>query len=236
MISFIIPTVYDPSLTNTMRDIEDRSELSHETIVVDGRKMGMRSAINEGVRKAKYSYICKVDDHCTFGKGFDRKLWENYGGSQVVIPTRYSLDVERWEVTNEAPIEHERLAVQEGMLKGVRWVSKSRAMKDEMIAEDMMFQGSFYFMSIDHWHRIGGLQTDGYGEFSQEAVEIALKTWEVGGRVIKNKHTWYAHKHRSFGRHQSPSGTRQGNEWGYNYWTTEKKDVLDSYLDYFNAH
>ena len=69
-----------------------------------------------------------------------------------------------------------------------------------MIDETMVMQGSCYLMSRKHWDWLGGLQEFGYGSLMQEAEEVALKTWLGGGKVMVNKLTWYAHKHRKFKR------------------------------------
>ena len=88
----------------------------------------------------------------------------------------------------------------------------------------MIFQGSFYLMSRKHWDFLGGLQVEGYGEFAQEATELALKTWLSGGKVMVNKNTWYAHKHRKFGRVRSPWGTKEGNRYSKDFWLNNKWD------------
>ena len=92
------------------------------------------------------------------------------------------------------------------------------------IDETMLFQGSCYLMSRKHWDWLGGLQEEGYGSFAQEAVEVCLKTWLGGGKVIVNKNTWYAHKHRSFGRHVSPrrSDVQNGETYSRDFWLNNR--------------
>jgi hypothetical protein len=88
----------------------------------------------------------------------------------------------------------------------------------------MVIQGSFYLLHKDHWQRIGPLDEYNYGPFTQEGVEIALKTWLGGGKVMVNKQAWYAHKHRSFGRVVSPRGedVRRGNAFSRDYWLNNR--------------
>ena len=90
----------------------------------------------------------------------------------------------------------------------------------------MLFQGSCYVMSCKHWERLGGLNEDGYGPFAQEAVELSLKTWLGGGKVMVNKSTWYAHKHRKFGRVLSPTSrqVKDGNAYSKDFWLNNKWD------------
>lgn len=233
MVSIIIPSVGDQSLPRTLEDIRHKAKTNPEVIVVYGKECGMRTAINKGVAESSGDYIIKCDDHCTFDEGFDLKLLKDIKKDQIVVPIRYELDVDKWKVMLDNPIVCERLAVTKDKIGGVRWVSRTRETQDQMIVEDMVFQGSFYMMSRRHWENIDGLQTEGYGEFAQEAIELALKTWEVGGRVIKNKNTWYAHKHRKFGRTYAPPGTRDGVAYSLNKW--RNSDTLNSYLEYFNV-
>ena len=47
---------------------------------------------------------------------------------------------------------------------------------------------------------IGELQTEGYGPLYGDSHEMVFKTWKAGGRLMVNKKTWFAHKHRSFSR------------------------------------
>ena len=92
MISVVIPSYKDPYLHKTIDSLLDNAEGIIEVIVViDGYKLekplrtdprivkinlkenkGMREAINAGVRIARGEYIMRTDEHCKFGKGYDR--------------------------------------------------------------------------------------------------------------------------------------------------------------------
>lgn len=231
-LSIIIPSVGDPYLQKTLDDIEWNAVTEHEVIVIDGTKIGMRSAINKGVAQSKGKYIIKTDEHCTFDYAFDKKLLENIEDNWVVIPRRYKLDVEKWEVMKEY-IDYERLILDRPeKIGGVRWPSRQRRRKDIMLDETMVFQGSFYLMTREHWDNMDLLQTEGYGEFANEAIEIALKTWLSGGKVMVNKNTWYAHKHRQFRRHRSPWGVKQGNLYSKDFWLNNRWDKRVHDLDW----
>lgn len=47
---------------------------------------------------------------------------------------------------------------------------------------------------------IGSLQNEGYGTLYQDTTEMLFKTWRAGGKLMVNKNTWFAHKHRDFNR------------------------------------
>ena len=60
---------------------------------------------------------------------------------------------------------------------------------------------------------IGELQSEGYGVAYQDSVEVCMKTWKQGGKLMVNKNTWFAHKHRSFHEHTKREQQRiPGNE------------------------
>ncbi|OGH16338.1 MAG: hypothetical protein A3C30_03095 [Candidatus Levybacteria bacterium RIFCSPHIGHO2_02_FULL_40_18] len=238
-LSIIIPSVNDPYLQSTVDDIRANAKTDPEIIVVfDGVKgkvagakaiyiserMGMRNAINVGVANSKSDYIIKTDEHCMFGENFDVKLIRDYSDDHwVMIPRRYKLDVEKWEVINEPPIDYEKLVVRPEKISGVYWSGRREQRKNIMLDETMVFQGSFYLMSRKHWDWLGGLQEEGYGPFAQEAIEIALKTWLGGkGKVITNKNTWYAHRHRDFRRAAKPWGISEGNAYSKDFWMNNR--------------
>lgn len=239
MISIIIPSVNDPYLQKTIDDIRAKAETDIEIIVVldeveanvsnarvikNPKRKGLRGTVNTGVANSRGDYILKTDEHCMFGQGFDRILLENIEDNWIVIPRRYNLDVEKWKRMDDLPIDYDRLAIRPEKIGGVRWSQRAEERNHLPLDETMVFQGSCYFMSRKHWDWLGGLQEEGYGPFANEAVELALKTWLGGGKVMVNKNTWYAHKHRKFGRVVAPSGklVDKGNLYSKDYWLNNR--------------
>jgi hypothetical protein len=51
-------------------------------------------------------------------------------------------------------------------------------------------------MEKDYFYKLELMNEESYGPFWNEAQEIGLKCWLSGGRVIRNKKTWYAHLHK----------------------------------------
>jgi len=191
------------------------------------KNVGMREAINAGVNIAKGEYLMKCDEHCMFDEGMDTKILAEIQDDWVVIPRRYKLDTDKWVICEDdkEPIDYERLVItRPEKIGGLNWPQRAEAQKDILIDETMVFQGSCWVMSRKHWDFIGKLQTEGYGTFAQEAIEIALKTWLSGGKVMVNKKTWYAHKHRKFGR-ISPvknSEIEAGNKYSQDFWLNNR--------------
>jgi glycosyltransferase involved in cell wall biosynthesis len=228
MISIIIPSVNDPRLKDTINNIKQKAKGEIEIIsAIDEPRKGMRYRINDAVSKSHGEYILKCDSHCIFDEGFDVKLLSNIEDNWVVIPRRYFLDTEKWELMDDKPVDYDKLTVFPDKLSGVRWPSRTRQRANKMLDETMVFQGSCWIMSRKHWDWLGGLSEVGYGTFAQEPIEIALKTWLGGGKVMVNKHTWYAHKHRKFGRTVPPCSSREireANIYSRDFWLNNRWD------------
>lgn len=232
-LSAIIPAYKDPLLKPTTRSLLDNSELgdqlevivvldgywlSGEDIVNDprvkyihlGKNVGMREAINTGVRIAKGEFLLRADQHCMFAKGYDKILTRDCKHNWIMTAKRYFLDPEKWEKMDIEPIEHEKLVIQENRkFSGARWRERDKEQKDVLISETMAMQGSMWIMPKAWWEKaIKELQTEGYGQMYQDSHEMIFKTWKAGGKMMLNKNTWFAHKHRSFvhGRHE---GTKE---------------------------
>ena len=58
-----------------------------------------------------------------------------------------------------------------------------------------------WIMSRKWWDTvIVRLDSEGYGTHYQDTTEMLFKTWRAGGKLMLNKKTWFAHKHRNFNR------------------------------------
>lgn len=239
-LSVVIPSYKDPLLEKTIKDLLKNSKLGDaleiiavcdgywpdpESIVDDqrvryvhlGANRGMRGAINAGVAVARGEYFMRLDEHCCFGPGYDKILTDACKRNEVMTATRYFLDPEKWEVMDIPPVNHEKLVIQnvsEGVRKfaGARWKSRDKEQKDVPVSETLAMQGSMWIAHRDFYLKtVGEMQTEGYGPAYQDSVEVTMKYWKARGRLMLNKNTWYAHKHRDFKRtHQE--GTKE-NPW-----------------------
>jgi len=188
-----------------------------------GANRGLRAAINAGVALAKGDYVMKTDAHCMFGPGYDVALLEQIEDDWVVIPRRYELDTEKWEVMPDPPVDYAKLVILESRNKfhGQEWPSRTRERAHYPIDETMSFQGSCWVMSRKWWDNvIKDLQEAGYGPFVQEPTEIGMQTYQAGGKVMVNKNAWYAHKHRDFNRthHVKREDADAGNAYALERW------------------
>lgn len=244
MLSILIPSYKDPYLQKTIDDIRKNARgeieiiaildgytdtIKGATLIQNGTRRGLRDCINSGVALSRGDYILKCDAHCMFDEGFDVKLLADIEDDWVVTPRRYKLDTDKWIICEDdaKPIDYERLVITEpDRICGQEWPSRAKQRKNILIDENMVFQGSCWVMSRKHWNTLGDLQEEGYGTFTQEPVEIALKTWLGGGKVMVNKKTWYAHQHRKFGRTHTMSRTEviKGNAYSRDFWLNNKWD------------
>src|SRR3990167_4654120 len=134
MLSIIIPSRNDEYLQKTIDDLLKKAEGAIEVIVVlDGywpdpvlinnprvviihhgtfhNSRGMRDSINAGMAIAKGEYVMKIDEHCMVDQGYDVKLIADCEDNWVVIPRRYRLDADKWEIIEDGrqPIDYMKI-------------------------------------------------------------------------------------------------------------------------------
>jgi len=258
LVSIIIPSRSDRFLQKTVSELLNKARGDIEIIVVlDGywpkvmveddqrvtvihhggqhKNYGMRASINTGVSVSKGEFIMKTDEHCAFDEGFDVKLVADCEDNWLVTPRRFRLDDENWAASigrENPPIDNMFLTCPikgDLGLNGKEWRQWRRQRKHILIDDCLTMQGSCYFMTRKHWDWLGGLDDERYGAFHFEPQEIVFKTWLGGGRVVVNKKTWYAHRHRGPGEGRKygfcnkqtseMEGSRQAiNKSGAEYW------------------
>lgn len=256
-LSVVIPSWKDPYHEKTVKSLLDNSELGEKLEIISvfdgywpswemiedprrrivhlGKNRGMRGAINAGVRVARGEFFMRLDEHCTFAKGYDKSLTDACKPNQIMTATRYFLDPIKWEVMDDEPVYHEKLVIQNvsdtvRKFAGRRWRERDEKQKDVPISEMTAMQGSMWIANRDFFNKtVGELQTEGYGPLIQDSVEVCMKYWKAGGRLMLNKNTWFAHKHRSFSRtHNNGTEDNPANcDQGYTY-------ALEQWEDYYN--
>jgi glycosyltransferase involved in cell wall biosynthesis len=202
----------------------------------NSKVQGLRPCLNAAVGVARGKYILKVDAHCIIGEGWDKILKADCEDNWIVIPRRYWFDAPTWSIIEDRPLVdcmqyiYPRKRAYKPRLTARPWPERAEEYKDEMLIEDMSYQGSMWFMHREHWHRIGGMDPkDGYGTFGEEPQELGLKTqlgpWE--GKIMRNKNTWYAHWSKPQWYWTAPPDAvgrvpyidfKITNLWAYQYW------------------
>ena len=253
-LSVIIPSWRDPLITKTIDSLLLNSELGDKLEIIGvfdgywptfeirgdsrvryihlGKNRGMRGAINAGVNVARGKFLMRTDEHCMYPKGFDKIMTDSCQDNWIMTATRYFLDPIKWSVMDLPPVNYEKLVIQGGIkFSGQRWKERDEERKDISIDETMAMQGSMWLMPHSWWYKtIGELQTEGYGPSYQDSHEMIFKTWKAGGKMMLNKNTWYAHKHRDFPRtHQE--GTKENPSNREDSWKYSLSIWKDYYLN-----
>lgn len=218
-VSVIIPARNEKFLQKTIAGILEKAKSEIEVIAVldgywpdlpliDDKRItlihytparGMRPAINAAADIARGKYLMKIDAHCLFDEGFDIKLMADCEPDWLAVPRRYSLDEDNWVRKENKVIDYMYLSApnppKEEGFHGIRWKGYERGKEDILIDDAMSFQGSCWFMYREQFFKLGCMDLN-YGQFAQEAQELGMKFWLSGGRVVRNKKTWYAHLHK----------------------------------------
>lgn len=115
-LTIVIPARNEMFLARTIKDILENSEGETDVIaVLDGQwtgdpipvdervtvvllpeSIGQRAATNLAVKLSKSKYIMKVDAHCSFDKGFDRKMMDAMQDNFTMVPTMKNLHAFDW--------------------------------------------------------------------------------------------------------------------------------------------
>jgi len=259
-LSVIIPARNEEFLERTIQDLLENIEADTEIIaVLDGylpnppievdddrltliyhpQPVGQRASSNGAARLAQGKYLMKIDAHCAFDKGFDRKMLDAFketGDNVAMVPIMRNLHAFNWV----CPKGHERYQGRSGPCeecglptkKDVCWIAKTNpssksyrfdktmhfqywgelAKRQEGdITETMSLQGSCFMITKEKWFELD-ICSEEFNSWGQQGVEVACKMWLSGGRVLCNQRTWYAHMFRT-----------QGGDFGFPYHNPQSK-------------
>ena len=234
MLSVIIPSRVDQYLQATIDDLLAKASGEIEIVVVlDGywpnpplkpdrrlkivhqgtvhNNLGMRAGINAGIAVAEGELIMKLDEHCMMSQGYDARLAATCKQDYLVVPRRYRLDAERWDLTTNTegdkrpPIDYmyisypyRKLLDSTSGLYGAEDKARYYERKDIEVDDLMTMQGSCWVIRKDYFNKLfpDGLDSANYGPFNHEAQELNLTIWLSGGRCVVDKAVWYAHFHK----------------------------------------
>ena len=172
------------------------------------RDIGIKNNINILCAMAEGKYIYKSDAHCRFGKGFDEILQADMEDDWIVMP-RFKIIKDDWSIQMRDGVEefydYFYLCCPFTDPRGFRfkagghWKERTfeRAIGDREIDETPQIHGSGWFISKDHYFKLGGFPCIDPEGHAQEPIWLALKNWLDGGKVMVNKKTWYAHLHQN---------------------------------------
>jgi len=259
-LSIIIPSRNEAFLKNTVEDILENIEADTEIIIVlDGQwcveplnkhkrvtvvylpiSIGQRASCNLACKLSKAKYIAKVDAHCSFDKGFDRKMIEAFketGDDVVMVPNMKNLHVFDWVCTKCGNRRYQgRTGICEKCggeeKKEIVWFAKKspnstsyrfdttlhfqywggykKQQKGDLV-ETLSLQGSFFMITRENYWKLN-VCDESWGSWGNQGSEVAIKNWLSGNKVICNKRTWYSHLFRT-----------QGGDFGFPYHQSGKQ-------------
>lgn len=156
-LSILIPSRCEMFLVRTIEDILQHIEADTEVIaVLDGawaeppipqhervnliyvpESIGQRAATNLACKLSKAKYVMKVDAHCSFDKGFDRKMLEAFkevGDNVTMVPTMRNLWAFDWKCykcgwkkyQGPTPLKCEQCGDTKHMRRKMTWIGKER--------------------------------------------------------------------------------------------------------------
>src|SRR3989344_8281105 len=203
-------------------------------IIYVSESLGQRGMTNQLCRLSKAKYVIKCDAHCAFDEGFDVKMMDAMKGHDdwTMVPIMRNLHAFDWVCKNG----HRRYQGPSGPCqecgepteRDIVWYPKPSPQSTSYrfdktmhfqyfnefkkrpegkgdITPTMSLQGSFFMLTRDKYWELN-ICDEGHGSWGQQGVEVALKTWLSGGRVMVNHKTWYAHMFRT-----------QGGDFGFPY-------------------
>jgi len=96
------------------------------------------------------------------------------------------------------------------------------------ITDVMTCIGAGWFMHRERYWKLGGMD-EGHGSWGQMAVELSMKAWLSGGRMVVNKRCWFAHLARTqkgfgFPYSHKPGAIQQARKHSRNMWLNGKWD------------
>lgn len=256
-LSILIPSRNEMFLAKTIENILENIEADTEVIaVLDGAwadpkivenprvhiiyvstSVGQREATNMAARLATGKYLMKVDAHCSFDKGFDRKILEMYkevGDDVTMVPVMRNLWAFDWKCyhcgwkTYQGPTPKAcgQCGKSDRLRRKMMWIGKHNPQsvsycfdsephfqyfeawkhrepflsdkRDKRYTETMSLQGSCFVATKEKYFELN-LCDSNLGNWGNQGIEVALKTWLSGGRCLVNHNTWYAHMFRTQG-------------------------------------
>ena len=228
---------------------------------------GQRQSINEAAKIARGKYVMKLDAHCSVGPGFDRILKADCEYDWTVVPRMHNLDITTFTAKY---LDDPEQGIRRGKVHDYMYISGPKHVKpmpgkgsqpygframyygkyagaatkkpkknDKMLDETMACMGPGWFLHKDRFWELGGCD-EKHGGWGQQGVEVSLKAWLSGGKLMVNKNTWFAHwfrggeqpegfkggfPYRMTGREVSNARKHSQDLWLNNKWPQQKRTI-----------
>lgn len=243
-VSIIIPARNEQYLSRTVADVFEKAVGKIEVLVfLDGltdfslpadrdfltfikneESQGLKTALNTLAERATGKYLLKLDGHCIIGEGFDEILKADCERDWLAVPSKYFYYPETGKKA-KGPVDYLYMQFpfidREGRKNecGHGLTPRIWEKHDKKLVDDLMtITGCCWFVHRDRFLELGGMDLKDSTTLSPESEELPLKYWLSGGRVVRNKNTWFAHH------------WRRGGERGYNIKKVDQHRPAEVYL------
>ena len=235
------------------------------TVVRHETSVGMRETVNRLAPTLSGEFLMKCDAHCLFAPGWDAALKADCDGDWVAVPTRHSIDGATFSMVPRDYNYHyltfpyaesmygyglhgKTFAIGRRGKDGLTDNARINRIRSPFRIDDLMsFQGSCWFTPVKNFLRLGPLDQRHYN-FYAESIEVGMRQWMSGGRVVINKKTWYAHYHKGKndlhtvdgrvgrGFWLSLQGKRESEAYGTDYWMHDRMPGATRTFAWFIDH
>lgn len=188
MISVIIPSLSEPYLQKTIKDLYEHAVGEIEILVGhdEDDQIGQRAQMNRLAKRAKGDVLMKCDAHCSFGPGFDKIMLEDMDDRTILAPFLLPLNGETWTLGNN---RHSAYVFDTNL------VMHHAPNNTELVNETMALQGSCFMVTTENYWR-WNLCEEKLGSWGGQGSELGIKAFLNGGVCKTTKKTYYGHVFR----------------------------------------
>ena len=181
LVSVLITTIKDPHLEATIKNLEERANGRIEILVAEDRKReGRRVMLNRLAGRAVGELLFFVDGHCQMSDGWDGRLKEVCGPTDIVLGR-----IGAWRPGHAEPLGAAAygLCKLDGSLVERWWGQADNEHRSEPVVESMAMTGCGFMMHRAWFDALGGYDEQ-LGPYGGDGPEWSLKTWLAGGRLL----------------------------------------------------
>ncbi len=146
-------------------------------------KIGQRAATNAGAKLSRSKYIMKCDAHCSFDKGFDRKMIEAFkvaGDNTTMVPIMRNLWAFDWKCYHcgwkkyqgPTPEKCEQCGKNDKIKRKMLWIGKSNPQ-----STSYCFDSTPHFQYFEDWKHRPAYQKDKVEKRLTETMSLQGSCW-----------------------------------------------------------
>lgn len=198
MVSVLIPYCeWDKKfLKRTIDSVKDTAGGEIEILsLLDKHEEGHRVLTNRMANRAKGKYLFRLDAHCAMSSEWDLRMKESCKENTIVVSILDCLRVDDWSFAGK---EMGMVVLTPTMRNS--YSREWKSFDDRDVEEEMMsIIGCAYMIQKDTFLGGGGCD-ESLSRWGAAGLELSLKTWLTGGRVVARTDVECAHLFRPEGK------------------------------------